>query len=151
MAVDREAVAVALFDRLKTATKITNAERRYRSWDEVDPRSQPWLGLVHSSQTPEQQRGLPPKWRLEYTVYIYCRTEERASTPSTLLNQLIQAVEQALELQPGEDAGLDPMNVYATTLGGLCSHAWIGGTIETDEGALDNQAVAIIPIEVLTT
>lgn len=150
MAVDREAIAVALFDRLKAATRLTNAERRFRSWDDVPRESQPWLGVVQRSQSPEQRRGLPPKWRLEFTAYLYCRTEDRAATPSTQLNLLLQAIEAGLELQPGEDAGFDPQNVFGTTLGGLCSHAWISGTIETDEGALDNQAVAIIPIEVLT-
>jgi hypothetical protein len=30
-------------------------------------------------------------------------------------------------------------------------HCWISGAIETDEGVLGGQAVAIVPIEILVT
>ena len=36
------------------------------------------------------------------------------------------------------------------TLGGLVAHAWIDGVIETDEGVLGDQAVAIIPVVIKT-
>lgn len=150
MAVDREAIAKALFDRLRNAGGVVQAERRFRSWDEVPREEQPWIGLVQRTHTPEQRRGLPPKWTLDFTLYLYCRNDEPGGSSAPLQNQLLQAIEEALELQPGEDPGLDPANIYGTTLGGLCSHAWISGTIETDEGALDAQAVAVVPIQVLT-
>ena len=35
------------------------------------------------------------------------------------------------------------------TLGGLAAHAWTAGKIETDEGVLGGQAVAIVPVEIL--
>ena len=47
--------------------------------------------------------------------------------------------------RPAADAAL--RNVQ--TLGGLVSDCWISGKIETDEGALGGQAVAIIPIEMI--
>ena len=149
MAVDREAIAVALFERLKNATGIVNASRRVKSWDQMAAESMPFLAVQQASQEVEQRRGLPPKVRLLFTAYLYTNEPDENTPPSVQINRLIRAIEQSLELQPGESAGPDPANSFNTTLGGLCSHAWIAGTIQTDEGALGDNGVALIPIEVL--
>ena len=60
-----------------------------------------------------------------------------------MLNPLLDAVVAALA--PG---GAD-LAVNAQTLGGLVSHCWLAGKIETDEGALGGQAVAILPVEIV--
>lgn len=73
-------------------------------------------------------------------VYIYVKTD--GESPSSLLNPLLDAVEQALQPQHPD------INQWQT-LGGLATHCWIEGTIETDEGTLGDQAVAIIPINIL--
>jgi hypothetical protein len=63
--------------------------------------------------------------------------------PASVLNPLIDALEAAL-------APL-PMNGVWQNLGFPASvmHTYINGTIETDEGALGDQAVAIVPVEIL--
>ncbi len=152
MALDREPIASALFARLQIATGVITAGRKLISWDALSTEAQPALYLIQSNQTPEQTRGLPTRWKLNFTAYLYCRNESKDEAPSIQLNRMIRAIEAALELQPNEVALPDPSNMgIHTTLGGLCSHVWISGTIETDEGALGDQAVAIIPIEALST
>jgi hypothetical protein len=56
--------------------------------------------------------------------------------PAIALNQLVDAIELALSPGPAFEE---------QTLGGLVSHCRIVGEIETDEGVLGDQAVAIIP------
>jgi hypothetical protein len=62
-----------------------------------------------------------------------------------VLNPLLDAIAAALA-----PTGAD-LVAGAQTLGGLVKHCWISGAIETDEGALGGQAVAIVPVEILVT
>lgn len=162
MAVDREEVFQRLFRRLAAVPGIRTSSRKFRSLDQVGPSECPALFLVKGAETPTQRRGLPPKWALGATAFIYVSNQEPEG-PSAELNRLLQDLEAALEMTTEELQQLerDPnisnaqyleikANSYGTTLGGICSHAWIAGTIETDEGVLGNQAAAAIPIEVLT-
>ena len=59
-----------------------------------------------------------------------------------VLNPLLDAVEAAL--------APDPVG-HVQTLGGLVSHCWIAGRIQTDEGVPGGQAVAIVPVEILVS
>jgi len=61
--------------------------------------------------------------------------------PSVQINQILDELEAALAPPPGPS--------FKQTLGGLVEHCWINGEIQTDEGTLGNQAVAIIPIRML--
>lgn len=163
MAIDREAIFDALFTRLATVEGIRTATRRFRPLDQVEPGEMPLLILTKGGETPKQRRGMPTMWALEATAYVYCRNDaDPAAGPSVQLNRLLQSIEAALERTPEELAALqvDPRipdaayqdiveNTQGTTLGGLCSHAWIAGTIETDEGTLGDQAAAAIPLEML--
>jgi len=47
------------------------------------------------------------------------------------------------------EKALEPQDEETLTLDGLVSHCRIEGEIETDEGMLDTQAVAVIPISIL--
>jgi hypothetical protein len=60
----------------------------------------------------------------------------------TLLNPLVDAVEAAL--MPAATTGVQDLGLPA-----MVQHAYIAGKIETDEGVLGDQAVAIIPVEIL--
>ena len=64
-------------------------------------------------------------------------------SPSSVMNPLLDAVTAAL-------APDNPINT-AQTLGGTVAHCWIEGAIETDEGTLGDQAVAIVPVRILTS
>jgi hypothetical protein len=78
-------------------------------------------------------------------LYVYARNELNAegfdSGGGQVLNPLLDAIEAALAPVPVQG------NVQ--TLGGLVSRAYIDGEIEIDEGNIDNQSVAIIPVSII--
>ena len=139
----RETIYAALFAKVSSAAGLVTASRRIKLWVDVPAAKQPALFQIEKHQIMKQQRGMPPKYYLHAELYLYVNAGNNPdAVSSTLLNNMLDAIEASL-------APDDPMgNVY--TLGGLVSHCWISGTIETDEGALGAQAVAIIPIEILT-
>jgi hypothetical protein len=152
MALDREAIYAALFARLEALPGFVTVSRRWKHWDDVDRTQQPALFLTQGNETPTQERGMPPAWRLLPTIYIYARHDaDPQAIPGQTMNALIRAVEGALERQPNEVEPFGGPEEWGTTLGGLCSHCRISGTVETDEGLMGDQAVTIIPLEVLTT
>ena len=63
-----------------------------------------------------------------------------------MLNPLLDAIEAALAPQAGGDLAAN-----VVTLGGLAYQAWINGKIETDEGTLGGQSVAIVPIRIVVS
>lgn len=152
MALDREALYTALFARLQALPGFVTVSRRWRPWSEVSKEEQPALFLAQGNETPTQQKGLPPAWRLDPTLYIYARNDaDPEAIPGTTLNALLRTVEGALERQPVETDPFGGPEEWATTLGGLCSYCRISGTVETDEGLLGGQAVALVPLEILAT
>jgi hypothetical protein len=134
----REPIYAALFALLSGAADFVTASRRLRHWSDVGPAEQPALFVVQKSETAEAKAGLPPKWRALVDVYVYAHAPDETTAPATVLNPLLDAVEAALA----------PSGAVQT-LGGLVSHVFITGKIETDEGVLGGQAVAIVPIEIL--
>jgi hypothetical protein len=141
--VTREPIYAALFALLAGAAPFKVASRRLRHWTDLDPAEQPALFLVQKRETAKQAEGAPAEWRAEADIYLYCQAPDDETAPSSVLNPLIDAVEAAL-LPQGAD-----LATGTQSLGGLVRHCWISGAIETDEGALGGQAVAIIPIELL--
>ena len=137
---NREAIYAALYDRLKTIPGIVTTSRKLRHWSDVGQSEQPALFQTQKTQTAIRQTGLPCKWLLPADIYLYVQ-DQSADGPSTAINALIDAVETALA----------PDNIIknTNTLGGLVEYCRIEGSIETDEGTLGDQAVAIIPIIIL--
>ena len=78
--------------------------------------------------------------RAHLAVFVYAKAPDEATQPATVLNPLLDAIEAAPA--PGGEGTVQ-------TLGGLAEHAWIAGKIETDEGVLGGQTVAIVPVEIL--
>lgn len=151
MNVPRETIYEALFQKLATLSAggtplFKSTSRRLKHWNDVAPELQPSLYVIQLRETAVQVRGMPNKWRCSVDAYIYVHTgaqQDPNVIPSQLLNPLLDAVEAALAPEAG------PENVQ--TLGGLVSHCWIEGDIETSEGLLGDQEVAIVPINFLTT
>lgn len=159
MAAQRETIFAALFARLQAnVTGIVTFSRKTTGFDDVPASMQPALFLVKGSETPVQQQGFPLLWKLDATVIVFCRNDaDPDAAPSIQLNEILTAIETALERQPAEGpnpAGRFPNSpggsIFGTTLGGLCSHCWISSAIEVGEGAIGEQAIAIIPIEIFT-
>ncbi len=136
----REPIYAALFALLSGAANFTTASRRLRHWSDVASAEQPALFMAQKGETAEQRAPLPPKWRARVDVYVYAQAPDETSAPAAAMNPLLDAIETAL----APDAV-----THVQTLGGLAAHCWISGRIETDEGVLGGQAVAIVPIEVL--
>lgn len=154
MALDREALLTALFTRLQGIQGVVTVSRKPKTFDQVSPAEHPAIYMVTESQEAVNQKGLPPVWKLKVTVYLYVYDSSDAG-PESLLNTYIKSIEACLEQQPGEARAANPrypVDPYAktTTLGGLASHCWISGPVETDGGGLGNQAAAIIPIEIMS-
>jgi hypothetical protein len=162
MALDREARFAALFARLQSVTNWKTASRVNLGWSEFLALEQPTMVLVKTAERQMQQQrnaALPFLWELGAMAVILCRNTDPNEPPSIQLNKLIQAVEAALELQPGEKASPNasgPASVTGqlyTTLGGLCTVCAINGEVHIWEGAAEgvqnSQAVAWIPIGML--
>lgn len=139
----REAIYAALFARVAAAAPFVTCERRLRHLSDVAPPEQPALFLAQKSETAETKAlGAPTVWTLAVDLYLYVHSGDPYRPPATLLNPLIDAVEAALAPSPAtglQDLGLPDM----------VRHACLAGKIETDEGVLGDQAVAILPIEIL--
>lgn len=143
---NREAIYAALFNLVANVPGIVVAERRLRHWNDVRAVEQPYLCVTQGNQTATQGSpviGVNAKWQMEADIYIYVQTTGK-QVPGTVLNPILDAIEQALA-PPFPDIN------KCQTLGGLVEHCWIEGTIETDEGTLGDQAVAIIPVHILAT
>lgn len=138
----REPVYAALFSLLSNIAPFVTTSRKLMHWDDVSIGAQPALFMAQRGETAQITRGQPTRWLLEVDIYIYVKTAG-ATAPAQLINPLLDAITAALAPSVSPD--------YTQTLGGLAHHCWIEGRIETDEGTLGDQAVAIIPIRILIT
>lgn len=150
-ALTREGITVALASLLENLPGVVTFSRRLRHWNDVDASEQPAIFLSNGNQSTKQDAsGLPAQWSYDFKVHIYNYSEDPIVAPSTALNNLLDALEGALKPVP---TGMPPgfpasMQVLGDTTGRI-RHAWISGPVETDEGVLGPQAIAIVPIEVL--
>lgn len=147
---DREQIFNALFLKLQAVTfppiGPTNATtwvetgRRLKLWGDVDPTQQPAMFMTdHDEDYKQPGRSVPPRRFLPAKVWCYARCNELVG--STIINTMLTAIETALTPDDRTD------NVQ--TLGGLVYTAWIEGTIIKDPGDLDDQALLIVPIQIL--
>jgi hypothetical protein len=138
----REPIYAALFALAAGAASFATVSRRLRHWSDVGAAEQPALFMTQKSENAEERRPLPVKWRASVDLYLYAQAPDELTPPATILNPLLDSVEAAL--------APDPVG-HVQTLGGLVSHCWIAGRVQTDEGVLGGQAVAIVPIEILVS
>ena len=139
----REPVYAALFGLLQNAAGFVTASRRLRHWSDVAPAEQPALFLAQKSEAAANPAlAAPAVWTLHADAFVYAHSGDPYAAPAALLNPLLDAVVAALAPLPA--TGLQDLG-----LPGAVRHARIAGKIETDEGVLGDQAVAIVPIEIL--
>jgi hypothetical protein len=137
----RETIYKALFELIRNLNGAATTSRILAHWDDVPPNMQPALYLTNDTQQAEQVTGFPTKYLLGAKIWIYCHRDSGEEVPSAQINEILDGLDEVLK--PSES----PTNKQ--TLGGLVEHCWISGAIETDEGTLGNQAVAIVPIQML--
>ena len=138
----REPIYAALFARLSAIPGLRTKSRILKHWNDVPAEQQPAVFQAQVREQPQTRTGEPTKWLLSVDVYVYVRTAG-GQVPGTVLNPILDAIEAALPLHPvtGKHT-LDAPGV---------EWARIDGAIETDEGTLGDQAVAIVPIQILAT
>lgn len=151
-AVDREAIASALFRLASGAAQFATASRRLRHWADVAPAEQPALFMSEKggeARTDSRVFNAPVVHALMFDLYIYVNSSDPYVAPAQVLNPLIDAVERALSWHYAPDGGI--LGLQLLGLDGMVQYVRVHGRIETDEGVLSNQgqALAIVPVEVL--
>lgn len=139
--INREAIYSALWARVTAAVGFATASRRLKHWADVPAEAQPALFMSQTGERAATKTGEPTIWALRVDLYLYATEADPTASPAVKLNALIDAVAGAL--QP------DTLGTGRCTLGGLVHYARIEGDIQTDEGTLGSQAVAIVPIQIL--
>jgi hypothetical protein len=141
--INREPIYAALFGLMETAADFVMVDRRLRHWSDVSPAEQPALFMAQKTELASVKTlGAPTVWTLSVDLYVYAHSSDPYLAPATVLNPLLDAVEAALA--PSATTGIQDLGVPAQV-----QHAYISGKIETDEGVLGDQAVAIVPVEIL--
>ena len=145
MAIVREQIYAALWRIVSEAAPFATANRRLRHWADVSPPEQPALFMSQKRQRGATHQGgvnLPVVWTLYADFYIYVHSSDPALSPAMLLNPLIDAVE--LSLAPNVGTGIQDLGLPQ-----MVKHTRLLGEIETAEGVLGDQELAIIPVEIL--
>jgi hypothetical protein len=141
--IDREAIYSALWALGSGAWSFASVNRRLRHWSDVAPAEQPALFMSEKGgHAVVKALGAPTVWTLFADFYIYVHSSDPYAAPATMLNPLLDAIEQALTPSPA--SGIQNLG-----LPDMVQHAYIAGKIETDEGVLGDQAIAIVPVEIL--
>lgn len=163
MALNREVIFAALFARLQTALSgtIKNFSRAFVSWDDTPPAVQPALLLLKGEErTKQRERVNTPKiWMLAAEIWVYVQDDgTNEAVPSIQINNIIQLIEAALEMQPTEAAAAGAQYIVRrdappapTSLGGLCLSCEIVDPILIDEGPQGHVGVVRIPVEIVAT
>lgn len=134
----REPIYAALFTKLQGVSGVITASRHLMHWSDVSDEAQPAIFMTQGNQTGSHQlKGLPYKWDLDVKIYVYVRTSDTVA-PAQVINPILDSIEAILNPVTGQQ-----------TLGGLCDVCYIDGAIETFEGTLGSQEVAIIPVKIL--
>jgi hypothetical protein len=143
--INREQIYAALWTLASGSAQYATANRRLRHWSDVSPAEQPALFMSEKGGTGVVKVwGAPTAWTLYVDFYIYAHSTDIYTPPASILNPLIDALE----------AALGPVNPVAGTwqnlgLPSMVQHTYVAGKIETDEGVLGDQAVAIVPVQIL--
>ncbi|HEV2303330.1 MAG TPA: hypothetical protein VGR91_17320 [Stellaceae bacterium] len=139
----RETIYAALWALVAEAADFVTADRRLRHWTDLSPAEQPALFMVEKGGVAETKAlGAPVVWTLHADFYLYVHSSDPYLAPATVLNPLVDALEAALAPSPA--TGVQNLGLPA-----MVNHAYLAGKVETDEGVLGDQAVAIIPVAIL--
>jgi len=139
----RELIYSTLWEFGASAARFTNANRRLRHWADVSPAEQPALFMSErGGQAAVKKLGAPIVWTLYADFYIYAHSSDPYLAPTAILNPLVDALEAALS--PSPTTGVQNLGLPQ-----MVQHAYIAGKVQTDEGVLGDQAIAIVPVEIL--
>jgi hypothetical protein len=138
--VTREPIYAALFGLVSPIAGLITTSRKLKHWSDVPASQRPALFQAQVSETTGQFTGRPTVWTLNLKLYVYVSTKGAAS-PGEVINPILDAITAKFNgALPGSPQ----------TLGGMVHWARISGSIETSEGTLGDDEVAIIPVSILT-
>jgi hypothetical protein len=140
---DFEPIYEGLKALMARAPSLKLVSRRLRHFTQVSSSEHPALFITQKGEQTVNTKGQPTKWHLKMDVYLYVHVgDDMEAVPSTALNAVLAEIRALLVPHPvaGVPDGLQ----------GLVSHAWIGEEIELFDGVAGAQAIAVIPLEVLT-
>ena len=141
--ISREPIYAALFGRVAGAVLFVTAGRKLRHWSDLTAAEQPALFMRQKFEVVTVTAlGAPTMWKLGVELYVYVHASDPYIAPTAVLNPLLDAVQSALA--PAPVTGLQDLGVPE-----MVQHACIAGKIEITEGVLRDQAVAVIPVEIL--
>jgi hypothetical protein len=143
MTIARETIYAALWSLASGAAQFASANRRLRHWSDVSPAEQPALFMSEKgAEARVKALGAPVVWALHADFYIYAHSSDPYVAPASILNPLIDALEAALAPSPA--TGIQNLGLPL-----MVQHAAIAGNVKIREGVLGDQAVAIVPVEIL--
>jgi len=116
--------------------------RDFKHW--ADSPEQPCVFLVEETETSESTRGLPIKWSLLCTVWVYAKKDGDV-LGITKVNELLDLVEAILSPQSIPA----PAGNFSNTLGGLVDRCSVHGPTVKSGGYLGDQSVAAMPLQII--
>jgi hypothetical protein len=145
----REQIYSAIFATLQSALltpagPFKTVSRRWQDPSQIAPADRPAIYQVQKDEVATTSvNGLPVNWRLTLDLVLYTTGDTSPGTvPSIELNALVDAVESAVRaIVPG----------LPQTLSGRVSHCRLAGKIEIVENVQGGMALAVLPVEVLTS
>lgn len=141
--ISREPIYAALFAQVAAAAHFVTAGRKLRHWSDLTAAEQPALFMRQKlEEATITALGAPIVWKLVIELYVYAHASDPYIAPTTVLNPLLDAVQSALA--PSPVTGMQDLGVPE-----MVQHASIAGKVEITEGVLRDQAVAVIPVEIL--
>jgi hypothetical protein len=141
--ISREPIYSALFERVAGAAHFVTAGRKLRHWSDLTAAEQPALFMRQKSEIAAvPANGAPTVWKLVVELYVYAHAGDPYVAPAAVLNPLLDAVQAAFA--PAPVTGVQDLGSPD-----IVQHAYIAGKTEITEGVLRDQAVAIIPVEIL--
>lgn len=138
---NREPIYAALWTKLSVGYPWKTASRRLLHWNDVSLQKQPALFMAQAGESARREKGQPTIWTFKVDLYVYVSTAGGLA-PGPILNPVLDFITNALEPGPVEEK---------QTLGGLCDFCRIEGDIETYEGTLGDQEVAMVPVLIQVT
>jgi len=139
----REAIYAALWELGASAARFASVNRRLRHWADLAPAEQPALFMSEKGGLATVKTlGAPVVWTLYADFYVYAHSSDPYLAPAAILNPLIDALEAAIA--PPPTTGIQNLGLPR-----MVQHAYIAGKVQTDEGVLGDQAIAIVPVEIL--
>ncbi len=139
----RETYYAALFsvlDGLRVAGTVKVVTRRFSLQDAAKPQVLPAIHIDGDREEVTCRPGLPPRRRLSVRLFAYVAVDVSRDLAGVVLSAMIDTIEAVLAPIPSQST---------QTLGGICAHCWIEGTIERFETGLPGMALAIIPVHIL--